>query len=108
IIDRAITRCIVVLKVESYDELFYEGYGPGGVAVMLQIMTDNRNRTASEIRHIFSRYGGSLGESGCVAWMFSRKGEIRIAKEGVDEDELMMAAVEAGADDVEEIGRAHV
>lgn len=100
-IERAIKRGIGELEGESYEELVYEGYGPGGVAVMLQIMTDNRNRTASEIRHIFSRYGGSLGESGCVAWMFSRKGEIRIAKEGVDEDELMMAAVEAGADDVE-------
>src|SRR5690606_22185695 len=100
-IERAIKRGIGELEGESYEELVYEGYGPGGVAVMLQIMTDNRNRTASEIRHIFSRYGGSLGESGCVAWMFSRKGEVRIAKEGVDEDEVMRAAVEAGADDVE-------
>ena len=84
------------MEGESYEEFFYEGYGPGGVAVMLQIMTDNRNRTATDIRHIFSRHGGNLGESGCVAWMFEKKGEIRIDAAGVDEDELMMAAVEAG------------
>ena len=86
---------------DAYEELIYEGYGPGGVAVMLQIMTDNRNRTTADIRHLFSKYGGNLGESGCVAWMFERKGEIRVNAEGVDEDELMMAAVEAGAEDVE-------
>jgi len=100
-IERAIKRGIGEMDAESYEEFYYEGYGPGGVAVMLQIMTNNRNRTAADIRHIFSKHGGSLGESGCVAWMFTKKGEIRIAKAGIDEDELMMAAVEAGAEDVE-------
>lgn len=100
-IERAIKRGIGEMEGESYEEFYYEGYGPGGVAVMLSIMTDNRNRTAADIRHIFNRHGGSLGESGCVAWMFEKKGEIRIDPAGVDEDELMMAAVEAGAEDVE-------
>jgi DNA-binding regulatory protein, YebC/PmpR family len=100
-IERAIKRAVGGTEGDAYEELIYEGYGPGGVAVMLQIMTDNRNRTAADIRHLFSKYGGNLGESGCVAWMFERKGEIRVNAEGVDEDELMMAAVEAGAEDVE-------
>lgn len=100
-IERAIKRGIGEMESESYEEFYYEGYGPGGVAVMLAIMTDNRNRTAADIRHIFSRHGGNLGESGCVAWMFEKKGEIRIGASGVDEDALMMAAVEAGAEDVE-------
>lgn len=99
-IERAIKRAAGGLEAESYEELVYEGYGPGGVAVMLQIMTDNRNRTASEIRHIFSRHGGSLGESGCVAWMFERKGIIRVPADGVAEDDVMLAAAEAGAEDV--------
>lgn len=100
-IERAIKRGVGELEGHSYEEFYYEGYGPGGVAVMLSIMTDNRNRTAADIRHIFSRHGGSLGESGCVAWMFEKKGEIRVDAAGVDEDELMLAAVEAGAEDVE-------
>jgi len=85
----------------SYEEFYYEGYGPGGVAVMIEIMTDNRNRTASEIRHIFSRNGGSLGESGCVAWMFQEKGLIIIEKAGFNrsEDDLMLLAIESGAED---------
>ncbi|MDD4170450.1 MAG: YebC/PmpR family DNA-binding transcriptional regulator [Desulfotomaculaceae bacterium] len=85
----------------NYEEFYYEGYGPGGVAVMLEIMTDNRNRTASEIRHVFSRNGGSLGESGCVAWMFQDKGLIIVEKtEDNDEDELMLLALESGAEDM--------
>ncbi|MDD3654910.1 MAG: YebC/PmpR family DNA-binding transcriptional regulator [Desulfotomaculaceae bacterium] len=86
----------------NYEEFFYEGYGPGGVAVMLEMMTDNRNRTASEIRHIFSRNGGSLGESGCVAWMFQDKGLIVVERpEGENnEDELMLLALESGAEDM--------
>jgi len=85
----------------SYEEFYYEGYGPGGVAVMIEIMTDNRNRTASEIRHIFSRNGGSLGESGCVAWMFQEKGLIIIEKASFNrsEDDLMLLAIESGAED---------
>ncbi|NLJ77112.1 MAG: YebC/PmpR family DNA-binding transcriptional regulator [Peptococcaceae bacterium] len=85
----------------NYEELTYEGYGPGGVAVMLEAMTDNRNRTAGEIRYIFSKNGGSLGETGCVAWMFEEKGIIVVEKENnnLDEDEVMLAAIDAGAED---------
>jgi YebC/PmpR family DNA-binding regulatory protein len=85
-----------------YEQTNYEGYAAGGVAVLLEIMTDNRNRTVAEIRHIFSRHGGSLGESGCVSWMFSRKGIISVEKNGLsmDEDDLMLIALEAGAEDV--------
>ncbi|NLM46807.1 MAG: YebC/PmpR family DNA-binding transcriptional regulator [Firmicutes bacterium] len=85
----------------SYEEIVYEGYGPAGTAVMLEILTDNRNRTAAEIRHIFSRRGGSLGESGCVAWMFSRKGYLTVNRNEWDEDELMLLALDAGAADFE-------
>jgi YebC/PmpR family DNA-binding regulatory protein len=86
----------------NFEEIVYEGYGPAGVAVMLDIMTDNRNRTASEIRYLFSRNGGSLGETGCVAWMFDKKGYLLIdrTETPVDEDELMMVALDLGADDV--------
>lgn len=85
----------------NYEEIMYEGYGPGGVAVLIEIMTDNRNRTAADIRHLFSKYGGNLGESGCVSWMFHKKGIFEIDKAtGISEDELMMIALEAGAEDV--------
>jgi YebC/PmpR family DNA-binding regulatory protein len=84
----------------SYEHVSYEGYGPAGVAVFVEALTDNRNRTASEVRHIFTRSDGSLGESGSVAWLFERTGVVVVAAEGVDEDELMMAAAEGGADDV--------
>lgn len=99
---RAIQRGAGEQGGANYEEFFYEGYGPGGVAVMLEMMTDNRNRTASEIRHIFSRNGGSLGESGCVAWIFQDKGLILVEKtEDSDyEDELMLLALEAGAEDM--------
>ncbi|HEY8496607.1 MAG TPA: YebC/PmpR family DNA-binding transcriptional regulator [Limnochordales bacterium] len=100
-IERAIKRGTGELEGAHYEELIYEGYGPGGVAIMLEIMTDNRNRTASEVRHLFSRYGGNLGETGCVAWMFERRGLITIDRSSVkDEDALLLAAAEAGADDV--------
>lgn len=100
-INRAIQRGAGELGGASYEEIVYEGYGPGGVAVMLEIMTDNRNRTAGEIRHIFTRNGGSLGESGCVSWMFDKKGMFVIEKEGnkISEDDLMLLALEAGAED---------
>lgn len=101
-IERAIKRGTGELEGVNYEELIYEGYGPGGVAVLLDIMTDNRNRTAGEIRHLFSRYGGNLGESGSVAWIFTRRGVITFDREAVeDEDALMMEALEAGAEDVE-------
>lgn len=101
-IQRAIQKGTGELAGVNYEEILYEGYGPGGVAVMLEIMTDNRNRTAGEIRHLFSRYGGNLGESGCVAWMFEKKGLIVVEKidSKADEDELMLIAIEAGAEDM--------
>ncbi|MDD5170327.1 MAG: YebC/PmpR family DNA-binding transcriptional regulator [Syntrophales bacterium] len=86
----------------NYEEITYEGYGPAGVAVLVEVMTDNKNRTVAEIRHIFSKYGGNLGESGCVAWMFDKKGSILIDRKAIGEDELMELALDAGADDVRE------
>ena len=84
----------------TYEEIVYEGYGPGGVAVIVEAMTDNKNRTASNVRFYFDKNGGSLGATGCVNWMFERKGSIAVEKEdGIDEDELMMMALEAGAED---------
>jgi len=100
-IERAIKRGAGELEGDSYEELVYEGYGPGGVAIMLQIMTDNRNRTAGDVRHLFSKYGGNLGEAGCVAWMFEKKGIIRVSRGRVEEDAVLMAALDAGAEDVE-------
>lgn len=91
----------------NYEEMIYEGYGPGGVGVIMEIMTDNRNRTAGEIRHLFSRHGGNLGETGSVGWMFDRKGLVVINKEeneGRDEDELLMLALDAGAEDFKDEG----
>ncbi|MDO4581363.1 MAG: YebC/PmpR family DNA-binding transcriptional regulator [Bacillota bacterium] len=84
----------------AIEEFFYEGYGAGGVAVLCDMMTDNRTRAAAEIRYLFSRNNGNLGESGCVSYMFERKGEIAVDAAGVDEDELMMAALDAGAEDM--------
>jgi YebC/PmpR family DNA-binding regulatory protein len=84
----------------NYEEVTYEGYGPGGVAVLVEIMTDNKNRTVAEIRHILSKHGGNLGENGCVAWIFNKKGSIVIDKKIIDEDALMELALEAGAEDV--------
>jgi len=86
----------------NFEEVTYEGYGPGGVAVLVEVLTDNKNRTVAEIRHIFSKYGGNLGENGCVSWMFDKKGSILVDKKQVDEDRLMEIAIEAGADDVKE------
>ncbi|MDZ4165156.1 MAG: YebC/PmpR family DNA-binding transcriptional regulator [Smithellaceae bacterium] len=85
-----------------YDEITYEGYGPGGVAVLVEVMTDNKNRTVAEIRHILSKYGGNLGENGCVSWIFQKKGSIIFEKRDVEEDTLMEIALEAGAEDVHE------
>ena len=103
-IQRAIKRGAGLIEGETYEEVLYEGYGPGGAAILLDIFTDNRNRTASEIRHLFTRYGGSLGESGCVAWMFDKKGLLVLEKEqpalqNLSEDDVMLAALDAGAED---------
>lgn len=101
-IQRAIQRGAGGQDASNYEELTYEGYGPGGVAVMASVLTDNRNRTAGEIRHIFSKNGGNMGETGCVSWMFKEKGLISVKKDGLSkpEDELLLLALEAGAEDV--------
>ena len=102
-IQRVIQRATGNQDGANYEELVYEGYGPGGVAVLLQIATDNRNRTASDIRHTFSKNGGNLGESGCVAWMFKTKGllTVDLEKSKGDIEELTLKAIEAGVEDVE-------
>ena len=92
----------------SYETVVYEGYGPEGVAVLVEALTDNRNRTASEVRHAFAKHGGNLGTTGAVAWQFERRGVVVVAAEGADEDELVMAAAEAGADDVSLDGSSFV
>ncbi|HHV65825.1 MAG TPA: YebC/PmpR family DNA-binding transcriptional regulator [Peptococcaceae bacterium] len=103
-IQRAIQKGAGAGETENYEELRYEGYGPGGVAIMVDIMTDNRNRTASEMRHLFSKNGGNMGESGSVSWMFTEKGQLSIPKEDltINEDDLMLLALEAGAEDIVE------
>lgn len=102
-INRAIQKGLGGQDGESYEQAVFEGYAAGGVAILIEVMTDNHNRTVAEIRHLFSRQNGSLGESGCVAWMFNRKGLIRINQKDadLDEDDLMMAALEAGAEDAD-------
>ncbi len=106
-IERAIKRGTGELEGVSYETFVYEGYGPGGAALFIELMSDNRNRTASEIRHILTKYGGNLGEQGCVAWMFSRKGQIIVNPEEseIDSEEMMLKAIDSGAEDfVEEDG----
>ncbi len=109
-ITRAIQKGTGELEAISLEQITYEGYGPGGVAVLLDIMTDNRNRTAAEIRSIFTRRGGNMGESGCVAWMFKRMGFIAIERQGgnISEDELMLLALESGAEDFKEEGGSYI
>jgi len=101
-IDRAIKKGTGELEGAVYEEITYEGYGPGGVAVLVDCMTDNKNRTVADIRHAFSKSGGNLGEFGCVSWMFDKKGSILVDKDIIDEEELMDKALEAGAEDVVE------
>jgi len=101
-IERAIKKGTGELEGVTYDEVNYEGYGPGGAAVLVMVMTDNRNRTVAEIRRVFTKHGGAMGESGCVAWMFKKKGLITVDKSQVEEDRLIEIALEAGADDVEQ------
>jgi len=101
-IERAIKKGTGELEGTSYEEANYEGYGPGGVAVLVDCLTDNRNRTVAEIKHLFERHGGSLGEPGCVSWIFEKKGLIVIDKEKVDEETLLDIVLEAGAEDVKE------
>lgn len=99
-IDRAIARGVGGLEGDNVEEIRYEGYGPGGVAVLVECMTDNRNRTVSEVRHVFSKMGGNLGTDGSVAYLFSKKGQIFVSKKA-DEEKLLEAALEHGAEDVE-------
>ena len=100
-IERAINKGIGNLPGIKYENFVYEGYGPGGVAIMMEVMTDNKNRTVPDIRHIMSKNGGNLGESGCVNWMFEKKGTITLAKEGIDENTILDKTLELGADDFE-------
>ncbi len=99
-IQRAIQKGTGELPGVSYEECVYEGYGPGGVAVMLEVVTDNKNRTTPEVRKLFAKHGGNLGEAGCVAWMFEKKGLIQVEAATTDEDRLFGVALEAGAQDV--------
>jgi YebC/PmpR family DNA-binding regulatory protein len=99
-IERAIKKGTGELESEVYEEVIYEGYGPAGVAILVEAATDNRNRTTGEIRHTFARNGGNLGEAGCVAWMFHRRGYFAIEKGTLDEEKLTELALELGADDV--------
>ncbi|RUM48578.1 MAG: YebC/PmpR family DNA-binding transcriptional regulator [Hydrogenothermus sp.] len=99
-IERAIKKGTGELEGVTYEEVSYEGYGPEGVAIIVECLTDNRNRTTGEIRHIFSKHGGNLGASGCVSFMFEDKGVILVPKEGIDEETIFEKAIEAGAEDV--------
>jgi len=103
-IKRAIMRGTGELEGGQIDEIVFEGYGPGGAAVLVKVATDNRNRTVSEIRHVFTKNGGNLGELGSVSWMFERKGQILIEKDKAGEDQLMTIALDAGADDLRDDG----
>jgi YebC/PmpR family DNA-binding regulatory protein len=99
-IKRAIMKGTGELPGTSYEEFTYEGYGPGGVAVLIEALTDNKQRTVAEIRHIMTKHGGNLGEAGCVAWMFQKRGYILVDKDKIDEDTLMSVALDAGAEDM--------
>ncbi|MGD1968368.1 MAG: YebC/PmpR family DNA-binding transcriptional regulator [Desulfobacterales bacterium] len=101
-IERAVKKGTGELEGVNYDESIYEGYGPGGAAVLIESLTDNKNRTVADIRHIFSKAGGNMGESGCVAWMFDKKGYIAVENKAVEEEALMEAALDAGAEDIRE------
>ena len=99
-VNRAIQKAAGNIEGVAYEEIVYEGYGAGGVAIMCELLTDNRNRVASDVRYIFSRNNGNLGETGCVSYMFERKGRMTVPAESVDPDELMLAGLDAGAEDV--------
>ena len=103
-IKRAIQRGTGELEGVSYEEITYEGYGPGGVAIIVEVLTDNKNRAVSEVRHAFSKNGGNLGAEGAVSWMFTKKGVITIAKSAVSEDKLTEVVLDAGAEDISDEG----
>jgi YebC/PmpR family DNA-binding regulatory protein len=100
-IKRAIQKGTGELEGVRYEQSSYEGYGPGGVAVLVEVLTDNKNRTIADVRHIFTKYNGSIGEVGCVGWMFDRKGYMTVGKDKISEDELMEKALDAGAIDIQ-------
>jgi len=104
-IERSIKRGLGEIEGENYEEVSYEGYGPGGVAILVDCLTDNKNRTVAELKHTFEKYGGSLGEPGCVSWIFEKKGLITIDVDKIDEDRLIEIALEAGAEDVKRSGK---
>jgi YebC/PmpR family DNA-binding regulatory protein len=101
-IERAVKKGTGELEGVNYEESIYEGYGPGGAAVLIESLSDNKNRTVADIRYIFSKSGGNMGENGCVAWMFDKKGYIEVENKAVDEEALMEAALDAGAEDIRE------
>jgi YebC/PmpR family DNA-binding regulatory protein len=103
-IERAIKKGLGVGETEAYEEVVYEGYGPGGAALYVETLTDNKNRTVGELRHALTKFGGNLGASGCVAYLFEKKGQILFDRSGIDADALLEAALESGADDVVESG----
>jgi len=103
-IQRAVLKGTGELGGNAYEEIVYEGYGPGGVAIMAKIVTDNRNRSSGEVRKIFEKYGGSIGRNGCVAWQFEAKSFFTVSTEKYDEEQVLDAALEGGADDVEDVG----
>lgn len=103
-IEKAVKRGTGGLEGASYEEVVYEGYGPGGVAIMVEVLTDNRSRTAPEMKKVFERHGGSMGASGCVSWMFSKRGLITVSTSAVDEDRLLELALSAGAEDMKASG----
>jgi len=104
-IDRAIAKGSGAdADADAFESIVYEGYGPEGVAVIVEALTDNRNRTAADVRHLFSKHGGNLGTAGAVAWQFDRRGVVVVSAEGVDEDELFLAAADGGAEDIEQDG----
>ena len=106
-ISRAIKKGTGELEGVSYEEYMYEGYGPNGVAVLVKVLTDNKNRTVADLRHTFTKYNGNLGETGCVNWMFGKKGSIGVLKESVSEEKLMELALDLGADDVDSDPESH-
>ena len=106
-IERAIKRGIGEEEGAVYEEGLFEGYGPGGVAIIVETLTDNRNRTVSEVRHAFTKQNGNLGESGSVAWMFEQKGVLEVAKENIPEDDLMIAVMDVGAEDIQDGDEVH-
>lgn len=103
-LERAIKKGTGELEGVNYEEVTYEGYGPGGAAVYVESLTDKKNRTVADVRHLFSKYGGNLGENGCVSWMFDKKGWIPVKKTDVEEDVLMETAIDAGAEDIRDEG----